>query len=205
MNINYKKITKKDYKAIKKLIKEAWFGDDYLDHPANLNVYATGYLYMHMSTSSFLEAAYDDDKLVGFIFGRCEKDKIKHKVVNKFKQFLVGIRMLFTKIGRRGLHVFFTEHKIDKTLHQDYPYEQNEICLFIVDEQYRGNKIGSTLQEHFITYLKKYNCHNFYLYTDTYSNFHFYEKHNYQKYKGQKVKFYDDGEESEYFIYFKEI
>lgn len=204
MDIKYHLISRKDYRNIKKLIKEAWFGDDYLDQPANLKVYATGYIYMHMSTSSYLIGAYDNDKLIGFLFGSCYKDKIKHRFKNKVKKFLVGFRMLFTKIGRRGLRVYFEEKKIDKSLKKDYPYEDNEICLFIVDEEYRSIGIGSNLQAHYIEYLKGFDCHNFYLFTDTYSNFSFYDKHGYKRYRTQKVT-YGNGEESEYYIYLKEI
>ena len=207
MNIEYKNITKKDYKKIKNLIQNAWFTDDYLEtknnKKPNLKVYATGYLYHHLSTSSYTIAAYDNEKLVGFLFGRAEGAKIKNCFINKFKQFLVGIRMLFTKIGRRGLKVYFKEKKIDDSLLNEYDKEKNEICLFIVDEAYRKKGIGSTLEEYFIAYLKNLNKHNLFLYTDSYSNFNYYEKRNYKRHSTRIVQY--DNENAEYYIYIKEI
>ncbi len=211
MSIEYHKITNKDYKRIKQLITEAWFSGDYLEEIKNdvkqsepkISIYSIGYLYMHMSNSSFRIGAYENDKLVGFLFGRCEKERIKHRFINKCKLFLTGIRMLFTKVGRRGLRIYKEEHKLDSKMHQMYDKEDNELVLFIVDKNYRSLGIGRNLENKFIEHLKTLNKTCFYLYTDTYSNYQYYEKHSYYRYQTMPTNY--GGENAEYYIYVKEI
>lgn len=210
MNIEYRNITKKDYKEIKRLIKSAWFKDDYIPgEKHNYNVYSKGYLYMHLSGSSYRIAAYDKDKLVGFLFGRAENEKRKSYLINRILLFFTGIQMLFTKIGRRGLKVHKIENRIDKKLRKEYDKEDNELCLFIVDESYRKLGIGSRLEELFCDHLRKLNKHELYLYTDTYSNYHYYEKRGYTRYKTINSEFDIDsdneGEKAKYFIYIKDL
>ncbi len=209
MEIKYERMTENDYPAIKKLITEAWFGD-YEFKKKYIKQYANCYLYMYLSESDFQTVAKDGDKVVGFIFGKYRKLPFKTRAKYSWKLLGLGIKMLFSYPGRRGIKMTLITDKVNKKLLKPFKKElKAELVLFIVDEDYRKLGIGSTLQDGFCDYLRRHNVKNVYLYTDTYSNFEYYEHRGYERKGALPVDFKIKGEEMdplpEYFIYVKEL
>ncbi len=209
MEIKYEKMTKSDYPEIKNLIKEAWF-NEYPFARKYIKQYEDGYLYMYLYESDYQVVAKDNGKVVGFIFGKYKNPPFKVRLKYALKLLGLGIKMLFSYPGRRGIKMTLITNKINNKLLKPHKKDlQAELVLFIVDENYRKHGIGSTLQEDFCEYLKKHNVKNVYLYTDTYSNFEYYEHRGYVRKRALPVDFKIKGEEMdplpEYFIYVKEL
>ena len=180
MTIKYRKIKKQDYPYIKELVKDAWFKDYPLSEKIKYK-YATGYLHFHLGNSNFVNVATIDDKLVGFIFGRVKKTSFFHKLPHYLRLSFLCFSLLFSKAGRRGIKVFRYEEKLDDKLIRPYKNDlHNEINLFIINKDYRGQGIGSTLEDSFIKFCKDNSEHHVYVYTDTYSNYEYYLHKNYK-------------------------
>lgn len=212
MKIDYREMTKSDYADIKKMITQAWFSDEeYENIPDSvIRLYSKGYLYIYLSESDYGMVALDDDKPIGFLFGRAKKINFFKKMYYKTKLFFVGLRLLFSKSGRRGLKITFVTNKSNKKLYKSLSEKPKaELALFIVDENYRGNKIGSILEEKFCKHLIDNSVDSVYLYTDTYSNFEYYEHRNYMRLGEIDVDFKIKGEEMDplpkYYIYVKKL
>ena len=209
MAITYVPMTKQDHKDIKRLITEAWFSD-YPFKKKYIKLYASGYLNMYLSHSDYKMVAKDGDKVVGFLFGNIKKAPFKQRLVSNFKLFLYFIYMLFSYPGRRGLKITYITDKVNKKLLAPYKKtHKNELILFIVDEAYRGYGIGSTLEKMYTTALKEKGIKNVFLFTDTYSNYKYYEHRGYERKGELPVDFGLKNSEidpiSEYYIYIKEL
>ena len=206
MNIHYEEMQKSDYNRIMELITQAWFSE-YNFSKRVISLYAKGYLYMYLSELSYKQVAKDGGKVVGFLFGRCDKVNPFKALYYKTKLFFVGLNLLFTKAGRRGLKINHKTNVANKALFKDAKIDDGaELVLFIVDEAYRGCGIGSTLEKNFYTHAKKSKKDTLYLYTDTYSNYEFYENKDYTRQGEVYVDFNLPHEENgTYYIYTKEL
>lgn len=209
MAIKYLPMTKQDHKDIKRLITDAWFSD-YPFKEKYIKLYASGYLNMYLAEADYEMVAKDGDKVVGFIFGNIKKAPFKQRFVAKLKLFFYFIYMLFSYPGRRGIKITLITDKVNKTLSKPYKKtHKNELILFIVDETYRGMGIGSTLEKMYTEKLKENGINNVFLFTDTYSNYQYYEHRGYERKGALPVDFGLKNSEidpvSEYYIYIKEL
>lgn len=209
MAIKYLPMTKQDHKDIKRLITDAWFSD-YPFKEKYIKLYASGYLNMYLAEADYEMVAKDGDKVVGFIFGNIKKTPFKQRFVAKLKLFFYFIYMLFSYPGRRGIKITLITDKVNKTLLKPYKKtHKNELILFIVDEAYRGMGIGSTLEKMYTEKLKENGINNVFLFTDTYSNYQYYEHRGYERKGALPVDFGLKNSEidpvSEYYIYIKEL
>ena len=209
MDIKYETMTKNDHKDIKRLITEAWFSD-YTFKDFYIKLYASGYLNMYLAHADYKVVAKDGNKVVGFIFGNYKKPSFFVRLKAYLKLLLYMFIMLFSFPGRRGLRITLITNKVNNKLIKQYKKDlKNELVLFIVDESYQGNGIGSKLEKMFCEYLKERNVKNVYLYTDTYSNYKYYEKRNYKRLAEEKVDFKIKNEtsfsKSKYYLYAKEL
>lgn len=209
MAITYMPMTKKDHKDIKRLITEAWFSD-YPFKEKYIKLYASGYLNMYLAESDYKMVAKDGDKVVGFLFGNLYKAPFFQRLVANFKLLIYFIYMLFSAPGRRGIKITLITNKVNKKLLEPYKNtHKNELILFIVDQTYRGYGIGSTLEKMYTKHLKEKGIKNVFLFTDTFSNYEYYEHRGYER-KGElpvdfKVKDSTIDPVSEYYIYTKEL
>ena len=213
MEVLYREATKNDYKEIKRLIGEAWF-DEYIEEynfsKRVVELYRKGYIYMYLAESNYIEVAEYDGKVVGFLFGRNNNAKLPHSLKYKFLMLTVGFRLLLTKPGRRGLKINRITNKTNNNLVKQAGIKlESELCLFIVDSNYRNLHIGSTLHKNFLNYLEEKKVKNNYLFTDTYSDYFYYERRGYKRMGELDVDFKIKGEESEalpkYYIYVKNL
>lgn len=189
MAISYRIMEKKDYNRVKELITQAWFSE-YPFKKKIIRLYAKAYLYSYLAEANFQRVACDGDKVCGFIFGRYKKAKRLKALRYNFKLLWILFRMLFSKPGRRGLKIAYKTEKVNAKLMKPFKKQlKNELVLFIVDDAYHGQGIGSSLEKSFIEFLNHRNADNVYLYTDTYSNFHFYEHRGYERFAELEVDF----------------
>ena len=83
------------------------------------------------------------------------------------------------------------------------------MALFIIDDEYQGQGIGTKLERDFSKFLLDNGEEYLYLFSDTYSNYQFYENRNYVR-GGELVVDFDIEGEKEfplpiYFIYYKKL
>ena len=118
--------------------------------------------------------------------------------------------MLFSYPGRRGLKITQITNRVNRKLLKPFNKElKNELILFIVDEKYRGKGIGTQLEKMYTDFLKENKVKKMFLFTDTYSNYEYYEHRGYERKGSLPVDFKTKHEEidpiSEYYIYIKEL
>ncbi len=210
MQISYRKMLKKDHATIKRLVTEAWFSD-YNFPKCVIKMYAKGYLYGYLSESNFQYVAVNDqDEAVGFIFGRVKKVGFWQKFYYNLRLALIGFKLFFFKSGRRGIRIERITNKVNSKLLKQSPVElKNELVLFIVDEKYRKNGIGTALEKLFVDFVKSQGEDKYFLFTDTYSNVAYYESKGYIRASETEVDFNVDGEKEEplpyYYVYYKKV
>ena len=209
MSITYRDMNRGDYQAVKTLIRQAWF-DEYEFSDRVKNSYARAYLRIYLADSNYRKVACDGDKVIGFLLGKHRKIKFSIKFCNLFLLFWIRFGFIFSKPGRRKNKILSKTENVNKRLHKKHEkFLFNELALFIIDEDYQGQGIGTHLERDFSTYLKENNEEYLYLFSDTYSNYQFYENRNYVRGGELVVDFDIDGEKEFplpiYFIYYKKL
>lgn len=209
MNIQYRKMNRGDYQAVKSLIRQAWF-DEYEFSDKVKDSYARAYLRIYLADSNYRMVACENDKVVGFLLGKHRKVSFPVKFCNLFLLFWIRFLFIFSKPGRRKNKILSKTENVNKRLHKKHEkYLFNELALFIIDEEYQGQGIGTKLEKDFSNYLKEKGEEYLYLFSDTYSNYLFYENRNYVRGGELVVDFDIDGEKEFplpiYFIYYKEL
>lgn len=205
--ITFQNMSRSEYKDIKRLVKEAWF-DNYPFPNSVLDIYASYYLFHYLSESDYRFVAKDNNSVVGFIFGKGKKPNLFTFIYYKIRIFFLFFISLFNKYGRRGIKITLKTNKVNRNLKKELrDYKYGELCLFIVDSNYRGQRIGSRLEELFCEYLLSININRLYLFTDSYSDFNYYLKKGYKIVASKEVLFnviYED-EASKYYVFTKKI
>ena len=207
MNIEFRKKNHKDYKQIKRLINEAWF-KDYPFKKSTIKQYEQAYMYMYLADTNHSVVATFNNEVVGFLFARINKVNPFKVAYYKTRLFLLGIRMLFTKAGRRGIKIYLKTKSVNKKLIKEYKNKfDGEITLFVVREDLRGNRIGSSLEELLLETMKQKNTKNIHVFTDTYSSYGYYEKKGYSRLNEMFVDFKVDADDpgSTYYLYVKKL
>lgn len=206
MEVKYRKMEKKDYKSVQMLIRKAWY-DEYEYNDSIKNLYAKGYFYQCYGASNYSVVATVDDEVVGFIFGRYRDVSVFKKVKTFFLFVYIWFLLVFTKAGRRGIRVGQITNKADKALLKGTKKEfDGELALFIVSDKYQRMGIGSKLQNDYYQFMKNNNAKNYYLYTDTFSDYTYYEKRGYKRLNTISLTFnFDNDDKNEYYIYEKVI
>ena len=209
MNITYRTATKDDYKEIETLVGKAWF-DDYEFSNRVKKLYRIGYTASYLAESNYKMVAMCDGKVVGFLLGRYKRVGFFKALPFKLKMLAVGFNLLFTRPGRRGLKITRITNKTNINLvKQTKTKLESELCLFVVDEDYRNYHIGSTLHKMYLDFLVENKIRNNYLYTDTYSDYFYYERRGYKR-MGELVVDFKIKDEVEnplpiYYIYVKNL
>ncbi len=204
----YHNLNKKDFESVRHLVGKAWY-EEYEDNPKIYRLYTGYYLYHYVAESSYRIVVKDNDKVIGFLFGNTSKVNVFHYLKYELRVFLLGLKACFSKLGRRGIKITLKTNRVNKRLRKICKGRGAELSLFIVDEAYRGQGIGSQLEKSYLQYLREEHFDFIYLYTDTYSDYQFYDQKGFDQVAGIKVDFKIKGEETDplpiYFIYKKDI
>lgn len=172
--ITFRPILKKDYPEIEKIIRKTWNYDQFCS-PKIAKQLAKIFLLSVLANQTYSQVALIDDKCVGVIMAKNIKEH--HCPIKfRFNQFINILKLLVSKEGRDVSNIFNDVNNIDRQLLQDSHKEyQGEIAFFAVNETYRGIGLGKKLFLQALDYMKEANVNEFYLYTDTSCNYHFYE------------------------------
>lgn len=172
-------VKQEDLTTIKELINEAWklevLTDDEETKDAALGMYINDVLHR----SSYGKVATIDGNVIGCIFGSVLTEEPTCRLVQE-NSAEITLKLLNTSLrSQKDISEFvFKTFATHKRLYLDMN-KNYDGCLefFVVNEEFRGLSIGKKLWYDLKNYFKLKNAKSIYLFSDTDSNYGFYE-HN---------------------------
>jgi GNAT superfamily N-acetyltransferase len=188
-SLTYRRYEKGDLEAITELTKQAWPVVYKFAEGENATLLAKSYVLSNLNSANYTHVCVDGDKIVGFLIANmkhCKGDPpdpsgSNRKLIfdylrGKYGRFRKRFHMLFAQIA-----AFYRTESICKKF-------DAEILLFVVDANYRGHGIGTTLMNTFLATARQNGEKTVFLATDVLCNRLFYERLGFIKYGD----FYDD-------------
>ncbi|MEJ6358694.1 GNAT family N-acetyltransferase [Lactiplantibacillus plantarum] len=168
-------LNKIEYNHVHHLIIDIWRYRDWADKNEVLPL-SELLLDEVLLTSSQLFVVKYHKKTVGMLAASLLKNSLSQSYVRLRK--LTALSQLVYKNNPEKVFDFYLETlKLNERLLQKC--NQNfdaSLNFLILDQQYHGLGIGNELYRLFISYLTTHHASNFYLFTDSFSNYVFYEK-----------------------------
>ncbi len=197
MTLEIRDVRKEDLKKIKEITAEAWHADQFI---SDERIVEAGITLMFISPilnqSTFGKAAVVDGEVVGVIFGSREGEERNYKMLlNDYSPEVMEILSL----KKEEQHVFMDfVQKTNQAYSELIAGKEAEFqgCLefFALSEKARGKQIGKKLLNEFLAYQKEKNAQKIYVYTDTMSNYGFYEHMGFVR-RGENEQIFDLGDE----------
>lgn len=157
--------------AVKLLSKEWNLGKK--ESGAHNDICAWIYLFDVLQESEKIIKYKDGNKLIGFC-GYSKECSNKHKLSKKFYGFVKN--RLYKSKSIKNLKAFIEyENNYNYIPEELKNYFDGEVSILIVDEDYRGKKIGKKLLLDVFELAKKDNMKNIQIVTDESCNYKFYE------------------------------
>ncbi|MCC5894684.1 MAG: GNAT family N-acetyltransferase [Alkalibacterium sp.] len=172
--ISYRPLEKKDFKGLAAVISDTWHYEK-ISSPFTATHLAYAFLYSSLAHHTYTQIAIKEDTPVGLIIGRTNTVPFQHKryYVHLFFHLFL---LVFTSEGKQAIQSFRRNTQVTHALLKlTYESYDGEVLLFAVDKSTRGNGVGSTLFNGYLTYLRSEGARTFYLFTDTSCSYTFYE------------------------------
>lgn len=170
----YRSFKPSDIKPLSAILQNAWLKDDPLSE-TDAQLLGQAYLETALAKADYVQVAELNGTAVGIVIA---KDLRKH-TQNWNYQMSAAVHAFSTCRNEGSLDDvkdFFESEKMDgdmlKKTHQKF---DACILLLAVNQAYKGNGIGGTLYHHFLDYLEVSGMKTFYLFTDSYCDYSFYE------------------------------
>ncbi|EZH64867.1 GNAT family acetyltransferase [Bacillaceae bacterium JMAK1] len=192
MNVEIREVRKEDIEPIKAITIEA-FAKDFIEDETLLDSAVTMMFVSPILTkSSFGRVATLDGEVVGVIFGSRVGEAPTYRMLHEdyTKEML---HLLNQKDSDRDLFVQLTtatNEAYKKLIRGKEDEFQGCLEFFAVSEQARGKKVGKKLLNELFAYFTETNTKKIYVYTDTMSNYGFYD-HNGFVYLDEEVTVFD--------------
>lgn len=201
-NIKFREIKESDYPIIANIIMKTWEFDEFCELKAAKEL-AKYYLYICLNDQTYTNIVTLNEIPIGVVMG---KNLAKWKSSEKYESLIneTTSKLFFNKEGRKALKFIRGIEEMNAKLLKNYSKNfQAELSLFILDSSYRGMGIGKLLFDKFLEYLKQEKITNFYLFTDTNSNYKFYEHYGMARLVEKKKSFVlgDEEEDITFYIY----
>lgn len=185
----YRPYQPEDLARCAELAKKAWPVIGKIADEENALPFMEAYVAHNLALSDYAEVCGDGDRVIGFLLGHTNKERHtpeRRKKNNRlFRDVLRGKYGRVKKQRRLLLSLVISAVKVALLCARF----DGEVLLFVVDEDHRGQGIGRTLLGRFLDYASKEELSTVYLSTDTESNWRFYEKYGFIKYRD----FHDNG------------
>lgn len=196
--VSFRAMESHDFNDLLKLVIDTWHYRTWV--PAQLVEPMADYFLCDMlARSSNITVAIQQEQVVGMIAYSTDiqttmQQAIAHKQVAALRQILNALtpENVFTK--------FIETMELDERLlsAQKKKYD-GTINLFIVNQAASGHGIGGKLYQRFISQMSDQQKTDFYLFTDSSSNFRFYEHQGLKKIA--TADYFWDDEKEEYYLY----
>ncbi|GMQ57452.1 hypothetical protein AN1V17_18470 [Vallitalea sediminicola] len=165
-----------------RMMRKTWHYDKYFEGMKdNIFFYKLFFTYSIM-VSNYCDLIVDEnDRLVGLLMAGPIKQKLSLKHIG------LGINVIYRwltgQFGKRirALKTTSIMVKDNKKIMKDANRYDNEITLFFVDENTRGNGLGKKLMNRYINYCKNRSIKNIILMTDAGCNYGFYEHYGFKR------------------------
>lgn len=190
---------------INQLIIDTWAYQEW-NKQENVLPMADFFLETILLTSTKVFVAKDKGKIIGVAAaaltpGLLPKSRIRYR----------QLEALSLIINQGKLETVFDFYLETMKLNEELIQQSKEtfdaaLNLLILNENYKGLGLGSTLYQLFLDYLKENKAKTFFLLTDSYSNYPFYEKKGLKRIAAQRFSWSNDAEVSEedveeYYVY----
>ncbi len=186
----YREIMKDDYDRIKELIDEAFGIHDLIQDNKFLDVILNLYLQSCILGSSFSKVAVKNNRVIGIILGKAQKDK--HRLAKTHN--LLSVANTFFKIitaNKENKKAVKELTKVQNTYKEIIQGKEGDfqgyIELFIVSGESRGLGVGKTLMHHLSDYMRSMDVESIYVYTDNRCNYGFYESQNFKRLNEKEI------------------
>jgi len=180
----FRQYTEKDLAVCSRFAADAWPAISRIVSQKNVNTFMNAYVELGYYPSTWREVACISGEVVGFLFGRIDKDVTTGKnLYILFSSLKLLLKILLGRYGRieRPFTVLgkflATESKVKECI----PQVDGAIELFVVDSKYRGKGIGRRLVDRFLCTAKEKDAKTISVYTDQLSNWKFYEICGFQR------------------------
>jgi len=146
--VEFRKFRWSDYKQCEKLVERVWSFDKVFKVPELRKIASLGYTKGSLEDSNFAEVVEVDGKVVGFLFGKNDKELLFKKFIG-FK--LSMLWRLFWYPGqtqeRDSLWAALKTHIKNRSVIVERG--ASEVLLFVVDPEYQGLWLGEKLWRSF--------------------------------------------------------
>ncbi|ACN83095.1 GNAT family N-acetyltransferase [Brachyspira hyodysenteriae] len=196
--------TENDLPFLTDIVIKVWGFDDILSEK-NAKLIAELNLYSFLNTATFAKIALKDNIPVGFLIGKIINSKTNNIYENKIKEIKSKISKNIE--GIISLLVYKKIKSINNNLYKQVNKNYDaELSFFAVSKDCQGLGIGKKLFQEFNDYLKENNINDFYLYTDTYCNYKFYEHFEMHKKKEKHFSIpFTSKFDIDFYLYDKEL
>ena len=166
----------KETSRIVEMICQVWKLDRMFKSLKNGMIFSQEYFYDILLHSTDLFIATKQQRIVGFLaLSLSKKEKIL--IPKEYQNLLYHQHDDFHLISsyRQMMQNYHRScEQLLSKMHQNY---DGEIVLFMVDETYQHQRLGTKLYEYAEYLFKKENCSHYILYTDTSCSYEFYDHH----------------------------
>lgn len=203
--IQIRNVRRKDYKAIVSSIAETWGYYKRHKNPRTARRVAAAYWYSALMDHTFSAVAVCGGECAGVLLGRCDAELPKRqRSLRKYRrralwiQFLLSFSEEVRKSAVGSERIEEADRKMLENLHRHF---DGELVFFLLRKEYRRKGIGRKLLRCFVEYMKEKGCRNFYVYTDEYCDFVFYEKLGFLRVGEEEVQLPHLSAPSHFFLY----
>ncbi|WP_159722636.1 GNAT family N-acetyltransferase [Enterococcus sp. CSURQ0835] len=196
--ITFRPMQPRDFSTLLDLVIDTWQYRTWVPAPL-VEPMADYFLCDMLERSSTITVALVQERVVGVIAYSTDIQSTAQQMI-AHKRIAALRRILNVQAPENVFTKFIETMELDEQLlsQQQKKYD-GTINLFIVHQAYAGRGIGSTMYQQFQQHMRSQQKQNFYLFTDSSSNFQFYEHHGLKKIATAK---YDWGDETEeYYLY----
>lgn len=182
MNLDIRDIRKEDIEPIKAIIADTWNAKNFIEDEGIINAAITMmFISPILNKSTFGRVATLDGEVIGVIFGSRVGEKTSYRWLQEDYTSALLQLLTLNDLERKVFVelISMTNEAYSKLIRGKENEFQGCLEFFAVSEEARGKKIGKKLFNELISYLRDTKAKKIYVYTDTMSNYGFYEHHGF--------------------------
>lgn len=165
-----------DTPRIIEMIDHVWHLDQMFGNKTNGMIFSQEYFYDVLNHSTQVFVSFHEQELTGFIALNIQGHDYL-TIPQQYQDMLDHQHSDFHKINSYRQKIKEYHQDCSSLLQQVHQKYDAEIVLFIVDEKYQHQGIGTRMYTFSEDILKEQGCQNYMLYTDSMCSFSFYDHH----------------------------
>lgn len=177
MELEIRKLRKKDYKKAMGFAITGMHFDWYTDSKLLLNLFGRYFWYLEMTRATQIIAAYADNELAGVLLAEIkDENKIYHSFWNLF--YVKTINFLQNLFVKDGVNVYDEANKEMFSRYCEKYSPEGEIIFLAANPELKIKGVGSLLLSEFE---RRIHGKEIYLYTDSACTYQFYEHRGFER------------------------